>query len=262
MGCIKSHLKTWGEIIGVLLLICFMLPTDSWAAFASQFSLGVGEEYNDNIFFSKKKDHDFVSTLLPTLSFFYAPAGQIEPTATVSIAPMGELYARHSELNNFGKNFVVQGAYAYRYSPQLSFDFADNFQRQGPTRTGGFGQPLHLQTGPTTPGSGLTNSQDLKDFISQGDQITNSFGVKGSYLYKPDVSFTGFYQNSVTQLLDEGGRRSFILLVPAGSTTGGAITICMLAILYRSTSLEVEMMTGSYIISTLATIISLITICN
>ncbi len=206
MGCIKSRSKTWGEVVGgLVVLISLVLPTSSWAAFASQFSLGVGEEYNDNIFFSKQKDHDFISTLVPTLSFFYAPAGQIVPTATLSIAPMGELYARHSELNNFGKNFLVQGAYAYRYSPQLSFDFADNFQRQGPTRTGGFGQPLHLQTGPTTPGSGLTDSQDLKNFISQGDQITNSFGVNGSYLYRPDVSFTGFYENTVAQLLDAGG---------------------------------------------------------
>ena len=206
MGCIKSRSKTWGEVVGgLVVLISLVLPTSSWAAFASQFSFGVGEEYNDNIFFSKQKDHDFISTLVPTLSFFYAPAGQTEPTATLSIAPMGELYARHSELNNFGKNFLVQGAYAYRYSPQLSFDFADNFQRQGPTRTGGFGQPLHLQTGPTTPGSGLTDSQDLKNFTSQGDQITNSFGINGSYLYRPDVSFTGFYQNTVAQFLDAGG---------------------------------------------------------
>ena len=206
MGCIKSRSKTWGEVVGgLVVLISLVLPTSSWAAFASQFSFGVGEEYNDNIFFSKQKDHDFISTLVPTLSFFYAPAGQIEPTATLSIAPMGELYARHSELNNFGKNFLVQGAYAYRYSPQLSFDFADNFQRQGPTRTGGFGQPLHLQTGPTTPGSGLTDSQDLKNFTSQGDQITNSFGINGSYLYRPDVSFTGFYRNTVAQFLDAGG---------------------------------------------------------
>ena len=35
--------------------------------------------------------------------------------------------------------------------------------------------------------------------------MTNSFGVNGAYRYKPDISFTGFYQNSVTQFLDEGG---------------------------------------------------------
>ena len=170
MGCIKSRSKTWGEVVGgLVVLISLVLPTSSWAAFASQFSLGVGEEYNDNIFFSKQKDHDFISTLVPTLSFFYAPAGQIEPTATLSIAPMGELYARHSELNNFGKNFLVQGAYAYRYSPQLSFDFADNFQRQGPTRTWfGFGQPLQLQTGPTTLGSDLTKLARPKKFHLAG----------------------------------------------------------------------------------------------
>ena len=207
MGCTKSHSKIWGEVGGLVILSVLVLPTSSWAAFASQFSLGVGEEYNDNIFFSKQKDHDFISTLSPTLSFFYAPAGQIEPTGTLSIAPTGELYARHSELNNFGKNFLVQGAYAYRYSPQLSFNFADDFQRQGSTRNSGFGfgQPWQMQTGPTTLGSDVTKSQDLKDFISQGDQITNSFGAHGSYLYRPDVSFTGSYQNTVAQFLDAGG---------------------------------------------------------
>ena len=60
MGCIKSRSKIWGESVGglVILISLVLLPTSSWAAFASQFSLGVGEEYNDNIFFSKKKDHD------------------------------------------------------------------------------------------------------------------------------------------------------------------------------------------------------------
>lgn len=207
MGCTKSHSKMWGEVGGGLLVVFLVLPANSWAAFASQFSFGIGEEYNDNIFFSKQKDHDFISTFLPTLSFFYAPPGQIQPTGKLDISPTGEIYADHSELNNFGKNISVQGSYAFHYSPQLSFNFSDTFQRQGPARTAGLGEPVKLQTGLTTPTG--ANSQGLKDFISRGDQVTNSLAVNGAYLYKPDISFAGSYQNSVTQFLDEGGTEFF-----------------------------------------------------
>lgn len=209
MGCIKSLLRTWGNVLGSAILVCLLFPVNSWAAFASQFSFGFGEQYNDNIFFSRQKEHDFVSTFLPSLSFFYAPSGQIEPTGNLTITPIGEIYARHEELSGFGKNLSVKGFYNYRFSPKLRVDFSDTFRRQGATRTGGLDEAFQLQTGPTTPSSGLTSSQRLKDFVSRGDQLTNSFEANGAYLYKPDVSFAAFYRNSVAQFLDEGGTEVF-----------------------------------------------------
>src|SRR6266508_4567024 len=103
MGCTRSLLKIWGESgrIGVLLL-ALLSPSSVWAAFASQFSFSVGEMYNDNIFFSKEKEDDFITIIRPTLHLFYAPTGQAAPTLNLNISPTGLIYARHSELNDFG----------------------------------------------------------------------------------------------------------------------------------------------------------------
>jgi hypothetical protein len=54
-----------------------MFPNRAWGAFASQFSLTVGEGYSDKIFFTKQKEHDFATIIVPTLSFLYAPEGQL-----------------------------------------------------------------------------------------------------------------------------------------------------------------------------------------
>ena len=210
MGYIKSHSKTWGELVGALLILISLAPPNpSWAAFASQFSLGIGEQYNDNIFFSKTKEHDFITSFLPTLSFFYAPPGETEPAGRLAITPTGEVYARHSALNNFGENVSINSSYLYRYSPRLTFNFSDTFGRQGPTRTGGAGELFALQTGPTTsvPGAGAT--RNLKDLVSGGDQLTNSLSLQGDYLFRPDISITSSYSNSYTRFIGAGGTDVF-----------------------------------------------------
>jgi hypothetical protein len=186
-----------------------MFPADLWAAFASQFSLGVGEEYNDNIFFTKKKEHDFITSLSPTLSFFYAPPGEVAPTGSLTITPAGQLYARHSEENNFGDNISVNGLYTYRYSPRLSFNLSDTLRWQGATRTGGLNDLGQLQTGLTTSPPEPSSSQNLKDLISRGDQATNSFSFQTAYLYRPDISFNGFYTNAFTKFIAAGGTDVF-----------------------------------------------------
>src|SRR5512142_3115665 len=98
MGCIRSLSKIWGRLVaGAALVVSLCVPVPAWASFASQFSLGVGEEYTDNVFFSKQKDHDFVTIISPTLSLFYAPPGQVDPTLTFNVTPSGQIYARNSE---------------------------------------------------------------------------------------------------------------------------------------------------------------------
>jgi len=185
------------------------------AGFASRFSLSLGEEYNDNIFFSKNKEHDFVTTITPTLTFLYAPAGQTAPTFNLSISPSAHLFARHSEHNSFGDTQSVNGAYSYPYSPRLNFYVSDTLQRLGDTRVGGFdGDGNQLRSTPTSPPAvgppaPHLSSQNLKDFISRGDQITNYFSAQGSFLYRPDVSFTGGYTNTYTSFIDAGGSDSF-----------------------------------------------------
>ena len=214
MGCTRNRLKIWVDCLRVIALAVFLLPPSPlWAAFASQFSLLVGEQYSDNIFFSKSKEHDFVTIFTPTLTLLYAPPGQVAPTLNLNMSSSGEIYARHNDLNNFGDNINVNGGYTYRYSPRLNFYLSDTFQRQGPTRLGGFGGAGQF-TGPTSPPpvGGVTPpplSQNLKDLVSRGDQLSNSFSLQGSFLFRPDISLNGGYTNTYTKFLDAGGTDVF-----------------------------------------------------
>lgn len=211
MGCIRSRSRTLVRFaVGVALLTCFLVPTKAWAVFASQFSLGLGEEYSDNVFFAKQKDHDFVTIITPTLSLYYAPEGQIEPTLNLNISPLGQIYARHSELDGFGKDASVDGFYTYRYSPRLTFHLSDRLFRQGPARLGGLAGGFQIPGLPTTGGTGLgTSSQNLKDLIANGSQISNAVSLQGSYLYRPNISFTGQYTNTFVNFIDQGGTDVF-----------------------------------------------------
>jgi hypothetical protein len=210
MGFIRSHSRIWGEWI-LLVGVVFSLacPANSWAAFASQFSLLAGEQYSDNIFFSKSKEHDFVTIFIPTLTLLYAPQGEVVPTLNLNISSSGEIYARHSDLNNFGDNVSVSGGYTYRYSPRLDFHLSDTFRRQGPTRLGGLGGFGEFPTGPTSPPPTAPGSQNLEDLISRGDQLSNSLYFQGSFLYRPDIRFNAGYAHTYTKFIDAGGSDVF-----------------------------------------------------
>jgi len=208
MDCIRSLLKTWsswGLIIGFI--FCFYDFAD--AAFASKFSLTVGELYSDNIFFSNEnKDHDFVTTITPKLSLFYAPYGENVPTLNVNISPTQEIYARNSKLNNFD-GWNVDGGYTYRYSPRLNFYVSDNFARQtqlGPLRQGIFDLPAP-PTSPPPPGGTIpgTGNESLVNYQTGGDKIWNNFALQGGFLYRPDMQFTARYYNNFTKFIDQGG---------------------------------------------------------
>jgi hypothetical protein len=215
MGCIRSRLKIWVECVRCATVVfCLGFAANAWAIFASQFSLLGGEQYSDNIFFSKSKEHDFITIFTPTLTLLYAPEGQTSPTLNFNISSSGQIYARHSDLNNFGDNTSVNGGYSYQYSPRLNFHLFDTFQRQGPTRTGGLSGFDPLPTGPTSPpppgGIGSpSSSQNLKDLISRGDQLSNFVSFQGSYRYRPDISFTGGYSNSFVKFITAGGTDVF-----------------------------------------------------
>jgi hypothetical protein len=90
MGCIRSLSRIWVRFaVGLTFVVCSAIPSNAWAAFASQFSLTAGEAFSDNIFFEKNKDHDFVTVISPSLSLFYAPEGQVEPTGNLTVSHLG-----------------------------------------------------------------------------------------------------------------------------------------------------------------------------
>ena len=213
MGCTRNRLKIWGECAILALFGTFLLrPGEAWAALASQFSLSVGEQYSDNIFFSKNKESDFVTVFTPTLSLFYAPVGQAAPTLNFNISPSAHVYARHGELNSFGfdDNAAINGGYTYQYSPRLTFNFSERFQRQGQTRTTGFDGAQQTPLTPTSPfpqGAAIpsSSSQNLNNFVSRGDQLSNEFAIQGNFLFRPDMSFSGGYSNIYANFLSAGG---------------------------------------------------------
>ncbi|MBI4526005.1 MAG: hypothetical protein HY695_19585 [Deltaproteobacteria bacterium] len=205
------------EIARVLsfLILSFWSASEGHARFSSRFSLSVGEEYNDNIFFSKRKEHDFVTTITPTLSFFYTLPVELTPVFTLNLAPSGQIFARHSDLNNFGfdQNFTASTGYTYRYSPRLSFHLSDSLSQLGSTRTTGVaGQDVlqGVRTPTTLPPQGGIDPRPLSqrsgDLISSGKTLTNLFSLQGTYLYAPDITFTGGYSTVFATFLDEGGR--------------------------------------------------------
>ena len=130
------NLKWWAAI-GVCYVVT-LFPDMATARFASRFSLSAAEEYNDNIFFSEQKTHDFVTILTPALHFLYQPQFRTNSLFVLDINAPAEIYARNDEQTNFGDRFSLRAYYIYPYSQQLTFRITDCVARLGETRLGGF----------------------------------------------------------------------------------------------------------------------------
>jgi len=179
---------------------------DAKAGFASRFSFSLGEEYSDNIFFEKKKEHDFATIIKPTFSILYAPFGQTTPIFTADFTPEGQIFARHAEDSNFGKNITFNTEYTHYFSPLLTFYIRDNLQRLGPTRSGVSG--FERSTIQPAPGGGTGGSPVLHGFgdvVSNGNEVRNQISARGAYTYSPNISFGGDYAFGYTSYLDQGG---------------------------------------------------------
>ena len=210
MAYTKNRSKTWASFLLLVAAVHLLSGDCVEARFAVKLSPTLGELYTDNLFYTKDKEHDFVTTITPTLSILYAPEGQTAPILNLNISPSGLIFARHSELNNFGDNWEANGGYTYQYSPQLSFFASDVLGRQGQYRLGPSTQgTFQLPNPPTSPpplgdilpGQG---NQNLANFTSGGSQFWNNFSFRGTYLYRPDVRFTGGYSNNFVNYLGQG----------------------------------------------------------
>src|SRR3972149_495171 len=180
--------------------------SDVKAGFAGRFSLSLGEEYSDNIFFEQDKQHDFVTTIKPTFSILYAPPGQTTPIFSADLTPEGQIFARHSEDSNFGKNITFNTAYTHYYSPLLTFYVSDTLQRLGSTRSGesGFGRRSILPP-PGTGTGGPPVLHGFGDVVSNENEVRNQISARGAYTYSPNISFNGDYAFGYTSYLDQGG---------------------------------------------------------
>lgn len=210
MDCTRNRSKIWNRkalVWALLLILCGW--QDALAAFATKFSLNVGEEFNDNIFFAKKKESDFVTIITPSLTFLYAPAGQTVPTLNVNLGTSGQVFANNGELSNFGNNMAINAGYFFQYSPRLTFRLSDTLQRQGNTRNLGLGNDSFSFQSPntlSTPGADQSSASDqLRDFVQQGSTLINNFNIDANFLYRPDLSILAGYSNDIIHFIDRGG---------------------------------------------------------
>ena len=161
----RAYQRWWSAILVCSTVTLF--PGQAVARFASQFSLSVGEEYNDNIFFSEEKTHDFVTVITPALHFIYEPQFRLNSRLTVDMNAPAEIYVRHGEQTNIGDRFSLRTRYYYPYSQNLTFSISDDVCRIGKTRLSGFDE---------SRGSGFGGSSGGGNFLGG---ITNIGGIGG-----------------------------------------------------------------------------------
>ncbi len=190
-----------------LFVLGFLSLTSAEAGFASRFSLSLQEEYNDNIFFQKDKEADFITFISPTLSLFYAFPGQTVPVFQANLTTSGQIFARHSEASNFGDNIRFNTTYTHFYSPRLTFYVSDAVSLVGNSRTGEFGLGTGTIRPPTTlpPTGELPTGGRTDNPVSSGRQIQNNFSLNGAYTYNPNISFVADYGFRYANFLDRGG---------------------------------------------------------
>jgi hypothetical protein len=188
-------------------LFCItLLSTETEARFLGQFSLTLGEEFNDNIFFSSEREHDFITQIVPTLSLTYQPDALTIPIFKLNLSPVGQVFARHAGENNFGDNLLLDGQFQYPFSPRLSFAFADAMQIQGAARSQAVGTYPSTPILPTQlPAPGLSREQKLGNFLESGDNLSNHFSVQTDYLVSPSITLNAAYTNGYTAFMDAGG---------------------------------------------------------
>ena len=90
MACIRNHSRILGSwLLLVTGFVYFVSANHAEAAFAIKLSPTLGELYTDNLFYTKNKEADFVTTITPTLSILYASEGQTAPTLNFNIWSSG-----------------------------------------------------------------------------------------------------------------------------------------------------------------------------
>ncbi|HEX2229514.1 MAG TPA: hypothetical protein VHM64_20450 [Candidatus Binatia bacterium] len=205
--CRRPYKNTAAGITSVTLIFLIATFRQTEAQVLGQFSLTIAEEFNDNIFFSREREHDFITQVIPTFSLTYQPGGLTAPTFQLNLSPVGQIFARHPGENNFGENLSLDGQYRYAFSPRLNFGFTDALHLQGDARNNGLGANQFVPTVPTQPPPrpGLSREQRLGDFLSTGATIANHLSVSADYLASPNVTLNGVYTSGYTNFIDSGG---------------------------------------------------------
>jgi hypothetical protein len=212
IGRISFHLQIragWLFWSALTLFGCLAIffPRGLGAGILSRFSLSVGEQYDDNIFFSKDRQLDFITLISPSLSLSYSPPGQTAPIFTADLTPLGQIFARHRNESNFGDNLTFNTAYTYYHSPRLTLYAGDTLTRLGQTRIMPWSESDFLPT--EVRPVGLTHVNPFLQFqgesLSSGSAVNNYTFAAGEFKYGARIKFIGNYGFNYTRLLDQSG---------------------------------------------------------
>lgn len=211
----KTKLRLLSCLFLWVVVLTLGLGNRADAGFLSQFSLSASEEYNDNITFTDKTTADFVTGIKPAIGLFYKPFGEDAATFTAVVETHGQIFARNSSFNNFGKNTSFGTAYIHRQSPKLNFYFSNTLVRVGETRTQSVRPDRRTDLGllPSEfPTSGaplpLPLTASSAGLVATGNAFGNFFSARTSYQYRPKITFTGEVSVHYLDFLDEGGIES------------------------------------------------------
>ncbi len=201
----RKSCRAIAAALAALFFSSIIASTKASAEVYGGFSLGTGEEFNDNIFFrtqpGRNNVKDWITHIVPTFTLLYATPGDPTPVLTATLAPEGQIFARNATFGNFGDNIAFDSAYTYKAAPQFTVNFTENLRRTGLTRTIGLdamGPPPQLPVTPTdvpTLGSfvPLPLAQAIQTLVIRGRNFTNAFTMQPVYQYSPTLTFSGGY---------------------------------------------------------------------
>src|ERR1043165_4920429 len=96
--------RTLAALVAALFFSAIIGSTKASAEIYGGFSLGTGEEFNDNIFFrtqpGRNNVKDWITHIVPTFTLFYATPGDPTPVLTATLAPEGRSEEHTSELQS------------------------------------------------------------------------------------------------------------------------------------------------------------------
>jgi hypothetical protein len=203
--CLQRAVPAVLRIFTLAGLLFYLFVAPAQAQFLGQFTLSSSEEYNDNIFFAKHREHDWITSFTPSLSLLYAPGFSNIPTFTADLRVPGQIFGRHPEESNFADTVFFDAKYTNYYSPGLTFYAQEQLKRIGNSRlaqSGFFGGSTGPPVAggpppPIAPGNfGLGTS---------GSALSNNFNAVANYQYNERLSFNADIYSYLNDYQTAGG---------------------------------------------------------
>lgn len=121
-------LKTFCTGLAIALIVLISVPV--YAKYKLSMPVGIKGEYNDNIFLdSSDKEDDFITTVSPSISFYYTPAKSLD--LSIYYGLNFRYYERHSNLNHNDIEDAQEIVFESHIKPTKLFfiDIFDKYER-------------------------------------------------------------------------------------------------------------------------------------